>query len=182
MNARWTHHPLPDGWTLATRPTLACGEPSLVAVPTPPGGDPDTAPASHGYVIDADNAEQLAALLGTVAAEVRAGEGPVRYAAAAPAAPVPSAPEAAPAPAPEAPASSTPRSASGWIARDVAAQRDAFAPLAEARTFTDRAAAVSCARRRSAAGVPCDVYGPDGALVYTRSMDLAAQRAQLGLF
>lgn len=50
------------------------------------------------------------------------------------------------------------------------------------RTFADRAAAVRYARQLSERGTPCDVYDGAGDLVYTRSMDVAAQRAQLGLF
>lgn len=50
------------------------------------------------------------------------------------------------------------------------------------RHFDDRAAAVRYARRRSESGIPCDVYAADGALVYRREMDVAATRAQRGLF
>lgn len=196
-DARWTHHALPGGWTLATRPTFACGESALVAVPTPPGGDPDAAPASHGYVLD-DAPEPLAALLGTVAAEIADGSAPVRYGA------VEVAPclhcgaavrhlDGAPGPdghdpgclvaAPADPPRSAPGTVPPFTAR-AARTGDLFAQdLSDPdRTFGDRATAVSYARRLSDRGTPCDVYDGVGDLVYTRSMDVDATRAQRGLF
>lgn len=50
------------------------------------------------------------------------------------------------------------------------------------RTFSDRAAAVRYARQLSERGTPCDVYDDNGDLVYSRSMDIDATRAQRGLF
>lgn len=46
--------------------------------------------------------------------------------------------------------------------------------------WKDRVRAVTFARNRSTPAFPCDVYGPDGGLVYAIEMD--AQPTQTGLF
>lgn len=50
--------------------------------------------------------------------------------------------------------------------------------------FDDRAACVRYARQRSESGTPCDAYDNqgNGEPIYTREMDIAAARAQRGLF
>lgn len=63
------------------------------------------------------------------------------------------------------------------------AQADAFASTDPIVAFADRAVAVSHARRQCCAGFPCDVIDTTtGELVYRREMDVAASRAQGGLF
>jgi hypothetical protein len=70
----------------------------------------------------------------------------------------------------------------GFAAVDRHPQSGLFDGARPVRWFDDRAAAVRHARRRSEAGVPCDVRAADGSLVYAREMDVDATRAQRDLF
>lgn len=69
-----------------------------------------------------------------------------------------------------------------FVALDRHPQSGMFEGFRGTRYFDDRAAAVRYARRRSESGIPCDVHAPDGSTVYRREMDVAATRAQRGLF